>query len=368
MALVLNDEEAMLAESAAGFFRRSSPVAAFRVLRGSTDPVRRDAAVVREIAESGFLAPNLPEALGGFGMGLSAAALVAEEAGRNLVAAPLLPAAMAVALIVAADTKQTHRDLLAEIVAGRVVIAVALDETARHDPSALDTVARASTCGWALDGRKVFVAEGIAADFYLASAIIDGVPGLFLIEKDAGGLSIEPATTVDGRNHARLAFDSTPATRIGADAGSAIAVGLDVGRMMLSAELLGIASEAFDRTIAHLKEREQFGRRIGSFQALQHRVARLHGRLELARGVVLKALRATDDCASNATYLVSLAKSITTRLARDATADMLHLHGGIGMTDEFDGGLFFRRARVAGDMLGDDFFHSDRLMAEHWML
>ena len=153
-----------------------------------------------------------------------------------------------------------------------------------------------------------------------------------------------------------------------ADAGEAIAAALDLGRALLAAELLGICDEAFDRTVAYLKERRQFDRVIGSFQALQHRAARLYARLDLARGVVLAALRAIDDNDPDATWLASLSKAVMTKLSRELLVEAVQMHGGIGVTDAFDIGLFVKRGRAAGDLLGDDYFHTERLARDYWQL
>ena len=153
-----------------------------------------------------------------------------------------------------------------------------------------------------------------------------------------------------------------------ANVGEAIAAALDLGRALLAAELLGICDEAFDRTVAYLKERRQFDRVIGSFQALQHRAARLYARLDLARGVVLAALRAIDGGDADATWLASLSKAVMTRLSRDLLVEAVQMHGGIGVTDAFDIGLFVKRGRAAGDLLGDDYFHTERLARDYWQL
>jgi alkylation response protein AidB-like acyl-CoA dehydrogenase len=174
---------------------------------------------------------------------------------------------------------------------------------------------------------------------------------------------------VDSRNHARLALSDTPAMRLGeGGASEAIAAALDAGRALLAAEMLGMADEAFNRTIAYLRERKQFDRIIGTFQGLQHRAARLYSRLDIARGIVLKALRAIDEGHADATWIASLSKATMTALTRDVMIEAMQMHGGIGVTDDHDVGLFVKRARVAGELLGDDYFHTERLAAGKWGL
>ena len=215
--------------------------------------------------------------------------------------------------------------------------------------------------------------DGGNADLMIVSATSEDGPMLLLVEAGAPGVAITPLDLIDSRNAADVAFGDV---RVGADAvlggangaRGAIDRALDVGRVLLAAELLGMAQEAFDRTVAYLKEREQFGQKIGSFQALQHRAARLYVALDLARGVVLKALRALDEGDPATTALASLAKAVTTKTAREVMSEAVQMHGGVGVTDDFDIGLFFKRARVAGETLGDDYFHKERLAKIAWRI
>ncbi len=369
MALVLSQDEAMLVDSTRGLLSREAPVTAFRALRDSGAELAYEPALLAKLAENGLVAPNVPEADGGLGLGAAAAGLVLQQAGHVLAAAPLLSAAISAALIARAGDEGHRADLLGPIVAGERVVAPALEEGVRHDPRRLETKAAKSGEGWSLTGAKTAVIDGFAADAYVVSAVADGVPALFLVEKGAGGLNVERFVAVDSRNYAKLTFAATPATRLGqGDASAAIAAALDLGRALLAAELLGAADEAFARTVSYLKERRQFDREIGTFQALQHRAARLYSRLDVARGVVLKALRAIDEGDADATWLASLAKGTMTRLARDVMMEAMQMHGGIGMTDDFDVGLFVKRAQSAGELLGDDHFHTERLAAGKWGL
>ncbi len=366
MALVHSQDETMLVDSTRGLLDREAPLTAFRALRDSGEPLAWDRSLYGKLAENGLVAPNVDEADGGVGMGIAAAGLVMEQAGHVLAAAPLLSAAISATLIAGAGSKG---DLLGQIVSGAKVVAPALDEAARHNSDKLETIAEKSGDGWALTGSKTAVIDGFEADAYVVSAMVDGAPGLFLVEKDASGLSVERFVAVDSRNYAKLTLSGALATRLGdGDASQAIAAGLDVGRALLAADLLGAADQAFNRTVSYLKERRQFDREIGTFQALQHRAARLYSRLDVARGVVLKALRALDDGNADATWLASLAKATMTRLARDVMMEAMQMHGGIGMTDDFDVGLFVKRAQASGELLGDDHFHTERLAAGKWGL
>ena len=369
MALVLNHDETMIGETARGLFARHAPVSAFRALRDSADPRAVDRELLRLLAENGLVAPNVGEKDGGLGLGAQTTGLIVEQGGHVLAAVPLLASAMAGALIAGVASAEQKARLIPGIVAGESVIALALDEAARHRPDLLESTASQHGGAWRLCGAKTAVIEGFAADGWLVSARAGNDVAIFLVSRDAQGLEVEKFSSVDSRNYARLRLTGTPAERLGqGDAATVLADTLDLGRGLLAAELLGIGDEAFARTLAYLKERKQFGRPIGSFQALQHRAARLYARLELARGVVIAALRAIDEQAGDATWLASLAKSVTTKLARELLAEAVQMHGGIGVTDAFDIGLFVKRGQCAGDLLGDDRFHTERLTRDYWQL
>lgn len=369
MALTLTDDETMLVESARGLLARETPVAALRALRDSGSALHYDPTALATLAENGFVAPHVAEADGGLGMGAAAAGLIAEQAGRTLATAPLLSAAMAATLIARAGSAEQKARLIPALIGGELVAACALDEAIRHDPSRLETSAERSGDRWVLTGNKRLAIDGVGAGLTIVSALADGVPALFLVAPDAVGFAVRPIDAIDSRNLARIHLASTPAERLGdGDATPAIAAALDLGRALLAAELLGMADEAFERTVAYLKERVQFGQRIGSFQALQHRAARLYARLDIARGVVLKALRAIDEGSEDATLLASLSKAYMTRLARDVLVEAVQMHGGIGVTDDIDIGLYLKRTRSVGELLGDEHFHTERLARDRFGL
>ena len=369
MALVLNQDEALIVDAARGLLNRHAPVSAFRALRDSGVPLASDRALLGQLAENGLVAPNAGEEDGGLGLGAIAAGLVLEQSGFVLAAVPLITAAMASALIAHVSGDDQRRRLIPAIVSGERVVALALDEAARHRPEHIACTAQWDGTCWKLTGSKTAVIDGFGADAYLVSALAGDCVAVFVVEKDAAGLEAERFVAVDSRNYAKIRLTDTPGERLGdGDATLALAAVLDLGRALLAAELLGISTEAFDRTVAYLKERTQFGRPIGSFQALQHRAARLFARIEVARGVVLAALRAIDEAADDATWLASLAKAVTTRLARELLSEAVQMHGGIGVTDAFDIGLFVKRGQCAGDLLGDDRFHTERLAREYWRI
>jgi alkylation response protein AidB-like acyl-CoA dehydrogenase len=372
MPLSLSEDEILLTNSANRLFARNAPVSAFRSLRDSGAPARYAPALWAEMAAAGFAGILIPEELGGTGVGYTAAGSICEQIGHVLAATPLLSVALA-SEILRRDGNEQQKALLTGMAAGTLFIAFAIDETLRHQPDLLTAQASADANGYVLNGTKRFVLDGGIADHLIIAASTAAGPSLFLVDSVSPGVTISPLNLIDNRNAADVTLQDV---RLGAEtvigvlgqARATIDRALDVGRALLAAELLGIAQEAFNRTVAYLKEREQFGVKIGSFQALQHRASRMYTNLELARGVVMKALRALDESDRAASALASLAKANLTKTARDVLNEAVQMHGGIGVTDDIDIGLFFKRARVAGDTFGDDFFHRERLGRVVWQI
>ena len=248
-----------------------------------------------------------------------------------------------------------------------------MDENPRHHPLQIDTRAEKVGDAYQISGQKLLVQDGHVATHVIVAARTSGENSanpmkamagisLFVVDAQAAGVQTTRTKMLDSRNAAKISFDKAPAALLGqADAGfMALNTALDKGRIMIAAELLGICKEALDRTIAYMKERQQFGAIIGSFQALQHRVARLFVDLQLADGSVAMALAALDENDKQAPILASLAKQQTSDLAEKMLNEATQLHGGIGVTDELDIGLFLKRARVLSQLLGDGTFHRDR--------
>jgi alkylation response protein AidB-like acyl-CoA dehydrogenase len=372
MSLVLNEDQLMFRDAAKRFANERAPVSQLRVLRDARDPVGFKREVWKEMAEMGWAGVLIPEEFGGVGFGYVGAGLIAEEIGRNLSMTPFLSTTIlsATALIKGGSTAQKE-SLLPSIAAGELVVALASDERSRHAPFAVATRATSSAGKYKLTGKKLHVLDGHVADRLIVVARTsgdiesrDGIT-LFLIDPKASGVTISRVHTVDSRNTAMIELHDVVASAedvVGSvDKGAVILdAALDAGRAMLAAELLGLSAESFERTLGYLRERDQFGAKIGSFQALQHRAAHLFCEIELLKSVVLRALQALDAQESGASMLVCLAKARGSEVARVATNEAVQMHGGIGMTDEFDIGFFMKRARAAAEALGDAFYHTDR--------
>jgi alkylation response protein AidB-like acyl-CoA dehydrogenase len=373
MPLVLNDEQAMLRDSARGYLAEHAPVAALRKLRDSRDAdgIARD--LWRGFADMGFTGMLAPEAYGGLGLGYVEAGVVMEEIGRNLTASPFLSTAILATTALARGGGETQKEeWLPRIAAGQVIATLAVDENAKHDPRKTALKAERAGNGFRLNGRKAFVLDGHVADLAIVAARTAGAPGqtdgitLFLVDPRAKGVSIERTIMVDAHNAARFEFADVEVTADAVlgeiDGGYALLEGvLNVGRAAVAAEITGVGDEAMGRTLAYLKERQQFGRVIGEFQALQHRAAHLFSEVEIAKAVVLKALQTLDGNFDAASPIVSIAKAKAGQVATLAVQEAVQMHGGVGMTDEFDIGLFMKRARVAQELFGDANFHADRI-------
>ena len=371
--LVLNDDQVMLQDAARGFVSEKAPVAALRKIRDEKIADGFDRGLWRSMAEMGWTGVLVPEDQGGLGFGFVGAGVICEEMGRTLTASPFLSTAMmaATALSRSGSPAQKERWLPA-IVAGEAVIATAVDEGRRHDPAGTAMRAERHGNGFRLSGTKAYVVDGQAADAVLVAARTAGSAGetgglsLFLVETATRGLSAERLSTLDSRGAAELTFDGVEVTAdavVGEvdDGFPLLEIVLGAGRAGLAAELSGNAQESFDRTMAYLRERKQFGRIIGAFQALQHRAAHLFCEVEVARSAVLAALQALDADPAGASLAVSVAKSKASSVARLAAQEAVQMHGGIGMTDAIDIGLFMKRMQVASTLYGDADFHADRV-------
>ncbi|MEE9348345.1 MAG: acyl-CoA dehydrogenase family protein [Robiginitomaculum sp.] len=369
MGLLLNEDEIMLRDMAEGFFKDKAPVAQMRALRDSRDADGYDRALWAEMAEMGFAGVLIDEEHGGNGMGYMAAGLIAEEIGRNLSATPFLSTAILAATAISKGASEAQKaQWLPKIADGSTLMALAVDEGGKHNISKTAMTAEKSGNGFKLSGSKAMVIDGHVADQLIVVARTSGIAGeagglsLFLVAPKAGGVSIERTIMADSRNAARIDFDGVEVSGdalIGAvdGGGDILAHVMKAGRAALSAELLGAGEQAFSLTLDYIKERKQFGKTIGEFQALQHRAAHMYSEIEVARSAVLAALTALDNEGENAELYVSMAKAKLGVTAKHISLEGIQLHGGVGMTDEYDIGLFSKRIRVAQELFGDANYH-----------
>lgn len=372
MGMVLTEEQQLLRDSAAEFIKTRAPVTQLRALRDTADATGYSADLWREMAEMGWTGIMIPEAYGGLGFGFQGLGLVLEETGRTLTASPLVSTVLtgSAALLLGGSEAQKQR-LLPLVVAGERVITLAIDERPHHAPSGVTTKAQPADGGYVIHGEKTFVLDGHMADTFIVSARTSGGETdeagitLFIVDARAPGVDVYRTQMVDSRNAARVRFNGV---RLGADDVLGSVNGgfalldrvLDYGRIGLAAEMLGTAQAAFDMTLDYLKTRTQFGQTIGQFQSLQHRAAVMFCELELARSVVMEALSAVDEESNQIALLASLAKARLSDVCHLVARETVQMHGGIGMTDDHDAGLYLKRCAVAEQTFGAAAFHRSR--------
>ena len=367
MALILNEQQTMLRDSAHAFITGNAPVAHLRQLRDSRDETGYSKAFWKQCADMGFCGVMVPEEHGGMELGNVEAGIIMEAIGHTLVPTPMLSSSiLATVALREAGSDAQQAQWLPRIASGEAVVALAVDEATRHRPDHLDTRVRKEGDRLLLDGDKLAVIDGHVADALIVAARnLDGDPALYLVDPKDTGVRIERTIMVDAHNAARIRFERvqlrSDALMSGGNGARALGCALDAGRALLAAEMLGIADEVFARTTAYLSERKQFGQLIGEFQALQHRAAHLYCEIEFTRAAVAQALSSLDENPAGAAEDVSIAKARAGATTTLAVQEAVQMHGGIGMTDELDIGLFMKRARVCQELFGDDNFHIDHV-------
>ncbi|MFQ3458800.1 MULTISPECIES: acyl-CoA dehydrogenase family protein [Bradyrhizobium] len=373
MALVLTEEQSMLRDSARGLISDKAPVAHLRSLRDAKDATGFSRDLWKTFAEMGFSGLLVPDQFGGSGLGCVEAGIVMEEIGRTLMPSPFLATSVLAASALSRGGSEAQKaQHLPKIADGSLLAALAIDEGAKHRPLQTKLQATRSGNGFKLSGDKAFVVDGHTADLLIVAARTAGSAGdkngltLFLVDPKAKGLAVERTAMVDSHNAARIVFDNVEVNADSVlgevDQGFGLLEGvLNIGRGAVASEMVGLSDEVFGRTVAYLKERKQFGKAIGEFQALQHRAAQLYIDIEITRAAVLKALQALDTDADKAATAVAVAKARAGTTATLAVQEGVQMHGGMGMTDQFDIGFFMKRARVCQELFGDSNFHTDQL-------
>ena len=348
---VLSEEQEMLRDMARDWAANESPVAAFRKLRDSGGGFDRDA--WQAIASMGWTGVVLPEAHGGSDFGWLSMGLVVEELGKTLTASPLVASTLAASAIMLGGSEEQQAQWLPKIASGETIATLAIDEGPRHNPAKRD----ASVSGGKLTGGKAFVPEAQAADLFVVAA----QDGLYLVEK-GDGVALSPRKLTDSRAHADVGFDGAPADKLAGGGATLLDDVLDRARILASCEMLGMAQQVFDVTLDYLKQRVQFNQVLASFQALQHRMADLFGDLAMMRSAVEGGLQALDS-GFGVARAATIAKAEANRVLHKVSNEGIQLHGGIGMTDEYDIGFYLKRARVLEAQWGNTGFLRDRFAA-----
>jgi len=374
----LSEDEQFLAATALEFVSARSPVSRFRSVRDERAVGTAGRETYGEMAELGWTGILIPEEFGGAGLGYGELIVLMEAIGRNLVPEPILGSvAMGGVAITSGDNVQLKNHWLSDIAEGRAVVAFAHHESGtRYDTQAISAKAERAGDGFVLRGKKTTVLDVVGADAVVVPAVFEVAEsraddlGLFLVELSDDGVSACSQELMDGRNAGIVELDGLSVARsrlLNSDlAGRPILQHVMASATVaLAAEMLGGMSAAFDLVLEHLRNREQFGVPIGSFQALQHRAARVYMDVELARSTVLGAARAIDSSHSESASYVSLAKAMCSDAYLHVATEGVQMFAGVGMTDEYDIGLYLKRARVAEFMFGDAAFHRDRWAAQY---
>ncbi|MBQ44475.1 MAG: acyl-CoA dehydrogenase [Porticoccaceae bacterium] len=372
MQLILNEEEQMVRESAQSFLADNAGPSLLREIRDSNNSLGYSDKLWQQMIELGWPSLLIPEQFDGLGFSHVAMGQIMEQAGCHLANSPMFATAvLGVSILSKEGNEQQKSQWLPKIAMGNLTLALALDETARPDPLNIATSVTKSSNGFVLNGNKSMVIDGQFADQLIVVTRSSGKPGdshgisLFLIPRNTPGVEINSTLMMDSRNTANIRFSNVAIGEdqlIGTiDQGmDPLTSALNVANIHLSAELLGIANECLQRTVGYLKDRKQFGVNIGSFQALQHRAASLWSDIELCKSTVIAALRSLDESAADSSLIASIAKVKACKVAQLATNESIQMHGGIGMTDEFDIGFFIKRARIAQMHFGDHRYHLNR--------
>ena len=369
--MILTDDQRMLQDSVAPFI--ASEGAIKKQLRHWRDIGCKDGfghGLWKQFAELGLTGILIPEAQGGAGLGQVEAGLVLEEIGRNLTPSPFLTTSIA-AVRALEGSAQAER-WFPGIVAGETVAALAIDEGRHHDPAAISLEAKRSGNGFALSGAKQFVVQGASADVILVAARTAGSAGetqgltLFAVERGVKGLALDNVALADASKAARIAFDNVEvdADSVVGEVGggwASLSRALNAGRAGAASELVGVAAGASEMTFEYLKQRKQFGKVIGEYQVLQHRAAHLYGEIEIARAAALKAAQLLDAGDPRAELMTSVAKAKAAKSAALAVQEGVQMHGGIGMTDEHDIGLYMKREAVLSELFGGPRYHAGRV-------
>ena len=371
MSLVLNEEQIFLKDSAKKFALEKTPTTHFREVRDSELEDCYDEKIWQEMVSLGWSGILVPEEYGGSNFGVAGISSILEELGRTLTPSPLFSTAVVGVSLVKHANDDVKKEILPKVVSEGIRICFALEESNHHDPLKTSCKAEKNGKTYKISGEKTFVIDGGFSDKIVIACRTSGEEGskdglsLFILDSGSEGLTVMPTKMVDSRNAANMKFDNVTVSEemlIGEE-GSAYEIidsVLDISRAAISAEMLGSALQAYEITLDYLKEREQFGSKIGSFQALQHRAAVMFSELELCKSCVIESITSFDEGGNDSKRLASLSKAKIGEVFHLVSNESVQMHGGIGVTDEYDIGLYLKRARVAEQIFGNSDFHKNR--------
>ena len=372
MKLVLTEEEQFLKDTAKNFADERCPVTHFRSLRDNNDPILWDKNIWSEMTKLGWPGILIPEEYGGSNFGVTGIGVILNECGKTLTPSPLFATGVLGAYSISnfGNEKQKQK-YLPKIVNGELTTALAVDESSHHNPSETQMIAKKDGSDFIINGKKTFVVDGSSADLIILLARTSGSKGditgltLFLIDGASTEMERVKLDMADSRNYANINFNNlkVSSSNVLGDmetGGEIVEDILDIGRIAMASEMLGNSEAAFEATLNYLKQRKQFGVLIGSFQALQHRAAEMFCEIELTKSSVMAAMKAADEGSNDLQRLSSLAKTIAGETLHLVSNEAVQMHGGIGVTDEYDVGFFLKRSRVAEQIFGSAKYHTER--------
>ena len=368
MSLVINEEQNMLKSSAKELLDLKSPISLMRELRDDNYN-QFDPDFWKEMVEMGWTALTVPEEYNGLNFGYVGLGQVIEEMGRKLTVSPMISTVLISTTIVGLSKNEVLKSkLFDEIMSGKKLCTLAHEESTHHNPKIDLSIISNDNEKFILNGKKRFVIDATISDYLIISANSEsnGSLELIIIDSKSKGITFNNKVHMDSKIYSDISFNNVEFSKDNFlstenDGKKILSKALDIACVGLAAEMLGNIQQAFDMTIQYLKEREQFGVKIGSFQALQHRSAIMFGEIELCKSIVLKALQAIDSGDENLPELASLAKSKLGLTSKLVTNEAVQMHGGIGVTDDADIGFFLKRVRVSQRIFGDSNYHLDRV-------
>ena len=368
MSLVINEEQNMLKSSAKELLDLKSPISLMRELRDDNYN-QFDPDLWKEMVEMGWTALTVPEEYNGLNFGYVGLGQVIEEMGKKLTVSPTISTVLVSTTIVGLSKNEVLKSkLFDEIMSGKKLCTLAHEESSHHNPNIDLSIISNNNDKFILNGKKRFVIDGTISDYLIVSANSEsnGSLELVIIDSKSKGITFNNKVHMDSKIYSDISFNNVEFSKDNFlstenDGKKILKKALDIACVGLAAEMLGNIQQAFDMTIQYLKEREQFGVKIGSFQALQHRSAIMFGEIELCKSIVLKALQAIDSGDENLPELASLAKSKLGLTSKLVTNEAVQMHGGIGVTDDADIGFFLKRVRVSQRIFGDSNYHLDRV-------
>ena len=372
MKLILTEEQKFLRDTAKDFAQEKTPITHFRALRDNKDETLWDKDIWQEMVKLGWSGILIPEEFGGSDFGVAGISVILQEIGRTLTPSPLFSTGVLGAYAISNFGSQEQKEkYLPKIASGEITTALAVDESSHHDPSKTVFVAKKSNDDYILNGKKTFVIDGASADVLIVLARTSGNSGelagltLFILDSNSDDINRIKLDMADSRNYANIEFNDVKCSKknvLGAveSGGEVVERILDIGRIAMAAEMLGNAESAFETTIEYLKQRKQFGVLIGTFQALQHRAAEMFCEIELTKSAVMAAVHGADENSNELQRLASLAKTMAGETLHLVSNEAIQMHGGIGVTDEYDLGFFIKRSRVAEQIFGSSMYHTER--------